>query len=328
MVLSGQILLARDRIPRSVRRILWINQTAPSLGDALMDTAGRTLLAGRRVSLLTSRKNAMLFERDAVFESVFSDWRSCKAAARKPGYDLVILDSYSPRTIGLKILVAPLAPFVGLFGFLNAYEVHRSTYSFRRLERLLGFPSTPKTRLSHGLKPSARRPRYASGPILVVGIGGEWEFRTYQHWDQVIPSVLGLGFSVVLLGSQNGVADAQRLERRFGGVVNLVGNTDLSEAAEVLSQAELYIGADGGLWHLASACGVPSVALHADCQLFDASGTRVSRAAEEPACIALHASERVSDISPDKVIEAVIELNSRPRSLIHTRKLSLHSDSE
>ena len=58
--LFGQRRCLVEAVPPSVQRILWINLTAPSLGDSLMDLSARRLLAGREVHLLTSGKNAAL----------------------------------------------------------------------------------------------------------------------------------------------------------------------------------------------------------------------------------------------------------------------------
>ena len=38
------------------KKILWINISAPSLGDSLMDLSSRTMLVGRKVDLFTDKK--------------------------------------------------------------------------------------------------------------------------------------------------------------------------------------------------------------------------------------------------------------------------------
>ncbi len=307
MSATGQIALCRDRIPDSAKRILWINQTAPSLGDALMDTAGRSLLQDREVTLLTSDKNIRLFEHDAVFQRVTSCWRDCKEWSKIDRYDLVILDSFSPKSLKFKFLIAPSAPLVGLFGFLNAFEVHRSIYSYRRMEKLLGISPTSVVRLSHGIKPKVSSARFEP-PVIAIGVGGEWRFRTYPYWAEVLCQLLASGYKIVLLGSQNGVGEGLDLKRRFPAIIDLVGKTNFSELVSILGQTTIYIGADGGLWHLASACGVPSIALHADCQLFNEEGVRVSRAPQQPICHDLHGHQDVSEIDPSVVVKAALDL--------------------
>jgi ADP-heptose:LPS heptosyltransferase len=315
MLLIGQASLMRRSITPDAREILWINVTAPSLGDALMDTSGRALLNGRSVSLLTHQKNAGLFEHEPDLEQVWSITPEDLKAASRVQFDLVILDSFSPKSLALKAKVAKSTPFVGLYGFLNAFEVHRIYYSFRRLEKLLGLQPTAQPRLSlrragAGVPRSINQP-----PHVALGIGGEWNFRTYQHWSAVLRELTRLNLHLVLLGSANGIKDAETLVSQFGSSIeNQVGKTSLSDLRKTLSSFDLFVGADGGLWHLASACGIPSVALHADCELYDEAGNWRSRAGGYPDCIALHAGQAVSQISPERVIGAVKEMLARLRN--------------
>ncbi len=310
--ITGQQRLMMHQFPSTTRRVLWINQTAPSLGDALMDTAGRILLSSFEVTLLTDKKNADLFRADPIFRNTFTNWTEAKHQHDERPYDLIILDSFSPRSLRLKLRVAPNVPLVGMYGYLNAFEVHRSIFSFRRLETLLDLPANT-VRLTHGLTPIRPNVR-AENPLVIVGVGGEWSFRIYPDWSEVISGLLDRGFSVVLLGSQNGVHQAQVLTSKHIGLINLVGQTSLSEACGVLEEAKAYIGADGGLWHLASACNVPSVSLHADCHLYNASGDWVSRAPDVPLCIPLRADREVAEISSWQILNAFDLLLSKLRS--------------
>lgn len=299
MVLRRQVSLERDCIQESAKRILWINLTAPSLGDALMDTAGRCLMAGRSITLLTRSHNVGLFQSDPFFDHVFKveddEWK----ILRENVFDLVVLDSYSPRSVSLKAKLAPSTPFVGLYGYLNGYEVHRIIYSFRRLECLLGIRNlnTPKLIPGWPLRNSERgRARKLK---VAVAVGGEWSFRTYKHWVDVIRGLASDSIEMILLGSQNGGDDAKLIEDEAGRLVtNLVGKTSLPELFKLLDDCDLFLGADGGLWHIASACGLPSVCLHADCHLYDETGGWWSRAGEEPGCVALSAERTVNEIDP------------------------------
>jgi hypothetical protein len=277
-----------------------------------MDTAGRTLLSSFEVSLLTDKKNVGLFEADPIFRFAYTDWVEAKHEHDERPYDLIILDSFSPRSLRLKLRVAPSTPIVGMFGYLGAFEVHRSIFSFRRLETLLNLPRQ-QVRLTHGLEPTRPRINFER-PFVVVGVGGEWGFRTYPDWSEVIKGLLSRGFSIALLGSQNGAQQADALMSKYEGVVNLVGKTSLSEASGVLGEAKAYIGADGGLWHLASACNVPSVSLHADCHLYGASGEWVSRAPDVPLCVPLRAEKEVAEIGSEQILKAFDQLLFRQRS--------------
>ena len=88
--LKGQKSLEVFNISENHKNILWINFSAPSLGDSLMDLSSRVLLKNRKVDLLTSNKNAYIFASDEFFSSVFDN----KIEVIKKNYDLVIIDSY------------------------------------------------------------------------------------------------------------------------------------------------------------------------------------------------------------------------------------------
>lgn len=315
MLLIGQTGLKRQAIPPDARKILWINVTAPSLGDALMDTSGRVLLNSRSVSLLTHQKNAGLFEGEPDLEQVWSITPENLKAASRAQFDLVILDSFSPKSLAVKAKVAKKTPFVGLYGFLNAFEVHRIVYSFRRLEGLLGLQpaARPMLRLKGGGMAAPRS--INQPPCIALGIGGEWNFRTYRHWSAVLRELTRLNLRLVLFGSTNGVEEADSLVSQFGSSIeSRVGKTSLSDLKRTLPNFDLFVGADGGLWHLASACGIPSVALHADCELYDEAANWHSRAGAYPDCIPLHADQAVSQICPELVTGAVREMLARLRN--------------
>lgn len=312
MLFRRQVSLEKKRIPASARRILWINLTAPSLGDALMDTAGRSLLAGRSITLVTRSQNAGLFQGDRFFDCVFKvedeKWKSLRESA----FDLVILDSYSPRSIRLKVRLAPCTPFVGIYGFLNAYEVHRIIYSFRRLEYLLSVRDLNTPKLIPGWVFRGGERRKPRNLRVAVAIGGEWPFRTYKHWPDVVRGLASESLEIVLVGSQNGINDARLIVTEAdSSVKNLVGKTSLPELFELLGDCDLFLGADGGLWHIASACGLPSICLHADCHLYDPSGAWRSRAGEQPSCVAIRAERNVNDIDPELITRAASDLISK-----------------
>ena len=108
---------------------------------------------------------------------------------------------------------------------------------------------TPLLALAPGAKSIGKRwsaPRYAAAASRLIGPDG----------------VLADG-SVVLLGSHEereeiGSILATLPEER---VIDLVGRTDLLLAAAWLARADLYIGNDSGLTHLAAAAGTPTLAL-------------------------------------------------------------------
>jgi lipopolysaccharide export system permease protein len=71
------------------------------------------------------------------------------------------------------------------------------------------------------------------------------------------------GGKAVILGGPGEQAEAQPIIDVLppDRVIDLVGRTDPLQAAEWLARADLYVGNDSGLTHLAAAAGVPTLAL-------------------------------------------------------------------
>ena len=63
-----------------------------------MDLSSRLLLHGRRVDLITDSKNMHLYSNDKYFSSVYYK----KDDLKNNYYDLVIVDSYSTKSMRIK----------------------------------------------------------------------------------------------------------------------------------------------------------------------------------------------------------------------------------
>lgn len=332
-LLLGQRQCLVEAVAPSVRRILWINLTAPSLGDSLMDLAARKFLSGRELHLLTSPKNAALYTDDPYFSKVMTEVGEAKSEHHRKSYELVILDSFSPRSLLPKVRVAWRGPVVGVYGFLNGFEVHRTLYAFARFSHLLQLqqgalqPRVTEIALGQRLQGEGLISALGEGPgpTLGIGIGGEWTFRTYGRWSDVIKALLNdvPSLSIVLLGSANGLEDAAHIEGEVLSkrLINLVGRTSLAESCSVLRACDAYLGADGGLWHMASACGLPTVALFADCQLFDETGKTISRASPDQVCTSLMAEHDVNEIPATKVVESTGSLLKNLSNALRDRQV-------
>ena len=291
------------------RNILWINWSAPSLGDSLMDLSCRVMLTERRVTLLTHPKNAELYSLDPYFAAVYSDPIALRAENRVSAFDLVVCDAFSPRVLIRKLLVAPGTPFVGLYGYLNGFEVHRTLYAFARMRNLLGLKS-----FDHPTRPTifvAPEERQAVGFDVCIAVGGEWVFRTYEHWLKVIDALLKQGLTVCLVGSSNGSDMADRIRTQFPEVESTVGLLSLQNVIAQISVCLYFIGADGGLWHIASAIPIPTVVLFADCAIVDDSGLSVTRETADMVCETLYHEREVSQIPPEEILDAFARLQQR-----------------
>ena len=307
VLINGFGLIHRlDQIESRHRRILWINLAAPSIGDSLMDLSARVLLKQRQVDLLTHKKNVELYIGDLWFRRVSDQPSDFKAEP----YDLVICDSFSPRVLLHKLLLAPSTPFVGIYGFLNGFEVHRTYFAFARMMELLTL-----NRISEPMRPTISLSTEMGGQLeevdVCIAIGGEWSFRTYDHWSRVISWLVGRGYSVSLVGSDNGIKTASEILEMESSVRTTVGALSLSEVVAEIAKAKFFIGADGGLWHIACAIPIPTVVLFADCQIFDEKGNRVMRETKDMICETLYDDVHVSNIPASQVIEAFERLRYR-----------------
>ena len=312
MKLALQERLIVDAIPRNTKRILWINLSATSLGDSIMDLSGRVLLEEFEVDLLTDVKNYGLYQNDMFFKKVFHRVIDARSAHLYHAYDLIIIDAFSPKIISIKKEIAPLTPFLGMWSYLNGFETHRTVFSFVRIEWLLGHhsskgqPILPILAISNFYEISNK----SNKPLVAFVVGAEWKFRHYDKWSAVI-SELKNDYQVVLIGSSNGVQEAAEIISIFPDCLNFVGICSLSETVSIISQAKVIFAADGGLWHVACALNKPTIALFAAMPLFNDSGMRVNRDTKAMVCETLYDDVQVSNIAPSEIHLAFMRLLKR-----------------
>lgn len=309
--LNGQAALEQRRIRPSDRRILWIHQGMPQIGDSLMDLACRVLLRGcaERIDLLTDAHLVPLYENDDVFTHA---WQFAREAAGHD-YDLVIVLSASAQSLREKLRFFRALPYVNLHGFYTGPEFNRTLFGFLRLDQLLdagigaanlAAMARPHMVVSQAVRHSVDAlslpPRF-----VAIALGGVRDWRTYDAWSAVLDALdrVGNDVPVVLLGSANASAmrDALFAHPHRRVVVDAVDRHSLPEVFEILRRSSVVACADGGLMHLAQAADAPTVALFAD--RIDPS-YRLTAAIR---AIAFHAPARVSDIAPSLVAEAIDE---------------------
>ena len=217
----------------------------------------------------------------------------------------MLLDSFSPRIVGRKIAIDFMCPVVGLYGFVNGFELHRTHFSYQRIGFLARFTE---------LKDFKRRPHLfmgAGGHVefdVALAVGGVWDYRTYERWSEFL-NLLPRSMRVALIGSENGLDIAKELIDRYPSrVTSFVGMLSLVETCVKIAQSRIFVGADGGLWHIACALGKPNIVLFADCQLFDSDGKHVTRETEDTNSICLYHRSAVSHISPSDISEKVFQI--------------------
>ena len=250
------------------QNILWINISAPSLGDSLMDLSSRVMLENKNVDLFTSNKNAHIYVNDEIFKNVFTS----KNELINNSYDLVILDSYSTRSVNIKVKVAPSNSFVGMYGFFNGPEVNRILFSYHQLNNLLGYvksESEINNIAKNILSISDSDKRIVADIVpkeyLAISIGGEWKYKIYEKWGDLIQKIIKNNekINIVLIGSKNAQNQSQELINRFNNYqfINLVSTLTFNQTAEVIKRSKVLICCDGGLMHAANAVNANIIAL-------------------------------------------------------------------
>lgn len=84
------------------------------------------------------------------------------------------------------------------------------------------------------------------------------------HWEQFLAELTRRKpeAKLVLLGNEHDVKPAERLKQKLGDrLICLANETTITQAMQVLSHCELFIGPDSGLMHLAAAFGKPTFTL-------------------------------------------------------------------
>ena len=271
LTIKRQIALEVRQILPKHRNILWINISAPSLGDSLMDLSSRVLLKGKEVDLFTDKKNASLYQDDHVFSRIFTQ----KAEVAQHKYDLVIVDSFSTRSIDIKTNILPLNPFVGMFGYYNGPEVNRVLFSFHRMNQLLGYVKSeaeinkvarPSMAIEINDLPSVEELNLPAS-YIAIALGGGWAYRTYNKWGEVIDKLAKKNnkLNLVFVGSDNAKESAKALTEAFpsDNIFNCVAKFTFNQTAQIIKGANILLCCDGGLMHAANAVNTPIVPLFA-----------------------------------------------------------------
>lgn len=293
------------------QKILWINVSAPSLGDSLMDLSSRLLLSGRSVDLFSDEKNLNLYLDDKFFNNVYSKVSQLYNHA----YDLVILDSYSSRSIKIKAKVAPKTVFVGMFGYFNGPEVNRILFSYHQMNALLDYSMTEEEIIDNAqnsLTISKHDKKIVRDIVpkhyIAISLGGEWKYKTYQKWSEVLHQLLleDESLNIVFVGSNNALKYSKQMLKYFPekNLLNLTSRLSFNQTAEVIKKSEVFLCCDGGLLHAATALDSRIVALFARL-------TPEMLLTKKTNIFSLYNEETVNNISSNEVVSKYYEAVSR-----------------
>ena len=258
--LLGQKKLETFKILQTHKKILWINISAPSFGDSLMDLSSRILLKEKILDLYTDEKNANLYLDDIYFNNIYTNSK----ALNTNQYDLVIMDSYSSRTLKIKAKVAPKTHFVGMFGYFNGPEVNRILFSFHQMNSLLSYSMTEEeviNKSKNSLSISSKDKKIVKNIIpnkyIAIALGGEWKYKTYQKWKEVVSQLFldDEDLNIIFVGSNNAQNVSNDLIESFpeNKFLNFTSRLSFNQTAEVIRKSEVFLCCDGGLMHAATA---------------------------------------------------------------------------
>lgn len=141
---------------------------------------------------------------------------------------------------------------------------HQAQYWLDLAARLGADPSPRPARAAFSeVLPAALPPTRARRVVIHPGSGG---YSLARRWDAAQFAAVADklhqedGVEIVLVGGHSDGAEAVRAAMR-SEALDLSGKTSLGELAAVIRSADLFIGADSGVMHLAAAVGTPVVAI-------------------------------------------------------------------
>ncbi|MBW8190692.1 glycosyltransferase family 9 protein [Neiella marina] len=147
----------------------------------------------------------------------------------------------------------------------------RISSEYRQMARYLGADDDNHFRMTIGIKGATLgEARYK---LLQAGINGPYGLilpfttRPQKHWFDKHWFALAEQFAakydmpLVMLGGPGDKEHAEKLAAASEHIVNLVGQTSLTETAAIIQQGRMAIGVDTGLTHLCIAQKTPVVAL-------------------------------------------------------------------
>jgi ADP-heptose:LPS heptosyltransferase len=97
---------------------------------------------------------------------------------------------------------------------------------------------------------------------LALGPGARWGAKCWlpENYIELANQLTNYFDAIILLGSQDDMIACQHISEGLAPPHrNLAGKTNLLQAAAILEQAQLFVGSDSGLGHLAAAAGTSTL---------------------------------------------------------------------
>ena len=154
-------------------------------------------------------------------------------------------------------------------------EVVHKVIDAARVLKLEGAPPAPHLYITPEVQALADqmlavKPGEVAGPLLAMGPAANWVGKVWpiERFAQTAGQLLGpdgpmAGGRLLILGGPEDtrMVEELRMASARGRCVDLTGKVDLLTAGACLKRADLFIGNDSGLMHIAAAAGTPTVGL-------------------------------------------------------------------
>jgi heptosyltransferase-2 len=254
----------------------------PAIADVRRRLPGASIVAAARApvaplfAMVADVSDVIVLERPAR-------WRDAGAELRAKGFDAALLLPNSFQTA----FATSRARIAERWGYRTDWrgpwltrsvtppkDVHQAEY-YQHLVRALGFPSgstTPAVQV-----PAAARAKGADvlmragwdGRAPLVGLAPGAAYGGAKRWPpeyfaELASTLKADGVACVMVGSAADRPTGVEIETASGagaGLVNLIGATDLSTLAGVLTYCRTLVSNDSGAMHLGAALGVPVTAV-------------------------------------------------------------------
>lgn len=254
------------------------------VGDAVMSLpalrAIRERFSTARISVLAKPWVADLYGRESFIDEIIlydgqSPWRTGHEL-RSRHFDCAILLQNAfeaawiawlariPTRIGYKRdgrqLLLTRAVDVPKRGEIPRHERFYYLELLRRAGLIQALPASDEIRLQRTTSPNGKR---------VIGVSPGAAYGTAKRWlperfaEAAGALATARGASIALFGSKTERDLCQEVAERLHGqeVTNFAGQTTLSQFIDLASGCELFLTNDSGSMHIASALGVPTVAI-------------------------------------------------------------------
>jgi len=154
-------------------------------------------------------------------------------------------------------------------------EVVHKVIDAARVLKLEGAPPSPHLYITPEVQALAdqmlaTKPGEVAGPLLAMGPAANWVGKVWpiERFAQTAGQLLGpdgpmAGGRLLILGGPEDtrMVEELRMASARGRCVDLTGKVDLLTAYACLKRADLFIGNDSGLMHIAAAAGAPTIGL-------------------------------------------------------------------